>query len=57
LSMAQRTMMEQEREKAIARYRVLKASRLSTTESGQTDKVDVSTKRALTHCLLSKTIS
>jgi len=30
LSMAQRTMMEQEREKAIARYRVLKASRLST---------------------------
>ena len=57
LSMAQRTMMEQEREKAIARYRVLKASRLSTTESGQTDKVDVSTKRALHHCLLSKTIS
>ena len=38
LSMAQRTMMEQEREKAIARYRVLKASRLSTTGSGQTDR-------------------
>lgn len=30
LSMAQKSMMEQEREKAIARYRTLKASRLST---------------------------
>ena len=38
LSMAQRTMMEQEREKAITRYRELKASRSSTTGSGQTNK-------------------
>lgn len=30
LSVAQKSMMEQEREKAIARYRTLKASRLST---------------------------
>jgi hypothetical protein len=30
LSMAQKSMMEQEREKAIARYRMLKASRLTT---------------------------
>ncbi|KAF5360518.1 hypothetical protein D9756_004503 [Leucocoprinus leucothites] len=32
LSMAQKSMMEQEREKAIARYRMLKASRLPPTE-------------------------
>lgn len=33
LSMAQKSMMEQEREKAIARYRLLKASRLRSAET------------------------
>jgi hypothetical protein len=37
LSMAQKAMMEQEREKAVARYRELKARRKYPTDSLQTD--------------------
>ena len=49
LSMAQRTMMERELEKAIARYYVkLRVYQLQGTE------VDVSAERILHHCPLSK---